>query len=329
MSVAHARWIWFNGELVPWESATVHVMTYALHMGAAVFEGIRCYDTPGGPAIFRLDAHLRRLHDSARIYRMAMPYTRHELAQACRRVIRENGMRSAYLRPLAFLGLGPLGTNPLGKPVEVIVAGLNWGTYLGNGALEEGVDVGVSSWARLAPNTMPTMAKVAGNYLSSQLMSIEAHRHGYAEAIALDVNGLLSEGAGENLFVIRDGVIYTPPVAAAVLPGITRDTVITLARELGHEVREQTLPREALYVADELFFTGTAAEVTPIRSVDGITAACGGRGPITAGIQRAFFGLFDGRTPDRWGWLDYVEEAAPGAVPQAGPEAEREPAGVA
>ncbi len=300
------EWIWFNGRMVPWESATVHVMTYALHMGAAVFEGIRCYDTPRGPAIFRLDAHIRRLLDSARMYRMAVPYTREQLAEACRRVVRENGVSSAYLRPLAFLGRGPLGTNPLGKPVEVIVAALNWGTYLGSGALEEGVDVGVSSWQRLAPNTMPTMAKAAGNYLSSQLMSIEAHRHGYAEAIALDTNGLLSEGAGENLFLVRDGVLYTPPAAAAVLPGITRDTVITIARELGHEVREQTAPREALYVADELFFTGTAAEVTPIRSVDGVQVGEGRRGPITAEIQRVFFGLFDGRTADRWGWLDHV-----------------------
>jgi branched-chain amino acid aminotransferase len=309
VSSPETEWIWFNGSMVPWESATVHVMTYALHMGAAVFEGIRCYDTPRGPAIFRLDAHLRRLADSARMYRMPMPYDSDQLAAACHQVVRENRVRSAYLRPLAFLGRGPLGTMPLGKPVEVIVAALNWGTYLGTGALEEGVDVGVSSWQRLAPNTMPTMAKAAGNYLSSQLMSIEAHRHGYAEAIALDSSGLLSEGPGENLFLVRDGVLFTPPTAAAVLPGITRDTVITLARELGLEVREQTAPREALYVADELFFTGTAAEVTPIRSVDGVPVGSGGRGPVTAELQRRFFGLFDGRTEDRWGWLDYVSEA--------------------
>jgi branched-chain amino acid aminotransferase len=307
---SNTRYIWFNGRMVPWEDATVHVMTYALHMGAAVFEGIRCYDTPRGPAIFRLQPHLRRLADSAKVYRMQLPYAQAELTEACWRVVEENEVRSAYLRPLAFLGVGPLGTNPLGKPVEVIVAALRWGTYLGEEALEQGVDAGVSSWTRMAPNTLPTMAKAAGNYLSSQLMSIEAARHGYVEAIALDVNGLLSEGAGENLFVIRDGVIYTPPVAAAVLPGITRDSAITLARELGYEVREQMIPREALYLCDELFFTGTAAEITPVRSVDGIPVGAGGRGPVTAAIQRAFFGLFDGTTEDRWGWLEYAPEPA-------------------
>lgn len=316
MSKPETEWIWFNGRMVPWASATVHVMTYALHMGAAVFEGIRCYDTPRGPAVFRLDAHLRRLADSAKMYRMPMPYDQEQLTAACHQVVRENGLRSAYLRPLAFLGVGPLGTNPLGKPVEVIVAALNWGTYLGSGALEDGVDAGVSSWARLAPNTMPAMAKAAGNYLSSQLMSIEAHRHGYAEAIALDVNGLLSEGAGENVFLVRDGVLYTPPAAAAVLPGITRDAVMTLARGLGYQVREQAVPREALYVCDEVFFTGTAAEVTPVRSVDGVPVGAGTRGPVTAAIQRAFFGLFDGTTEDRWGWLQY--DPRPARVPVAG-----------
>ena len=301
----HTQYIWFNGKMVPWEQASVHVMTYALHMGAAVFEGIRCYDTPRGPAIFRLQPHLRRLNDSAKIYRMPMPFSPEQLTDACWQVVRDNGVKSAYLRPLAFLGLGPLGTMPIGKPVEVIIAALNWGTYLGQDALEQGVDAGVSSWSRLAPNTMPSMAKAAGNYLSSQLMSIEAHRHGYVEAIALDVNGLLSEGAGENLFVIRDGVIYTPPVSASLLPGITRDSVMTLARELGYEIREQTLPREALYVCDEMFFTGTAAEVTPVRSVDGVQVGTGTRCPITTAIQAAFFGLFDGTTEDRWGWLEY------------------------
>lgn len=306
MPIKPTKYIWFNGELVPWERATVHVMTHALHYGSSVFEGIRCYSTPKGPAIFRLGLHTRRLFDSAKIYRMELPFSAEQINQACKAVVRENGLQSAYLRPLVWRGYGELGVFPLKNPVEVMIAAVEWGTYLGADALENGVDVAVSSWNRVAPNTLPAMAKAGGNYLSSQLIVMEAVRHGHAEGIALDVNGNLSEGSGENLFVIRDGVIYTPPVTAALLPGITRASVITLARTLGYEVREQNLPREVLYLADEVFFTGTAAEVSPIRSIDGITIGAGKRGPITTAIQNAFFGLFNGATEDRWGWLDYV-----------------------
>ncbi|MBK9944746.1 MAG: branched-chain amino acid transaminase [Kouleothrix sp.] len=306
MPIKPTKYIWFNGELVPWERATVHVMTHALHYGSSVFEGIRCYSTPKGPAIFRLGLHTRRLFDSAKIYRMELPFSAEQINQACKAVVRENGLQSAYLRPLVWRGYGELGVFPLKNPVEVMIAAVEWGTYLGADALENGVDVAVSSWSRVAPNTLPAMAKAGGNYLSSQLIVMEAVRHGHAEGIALDVNGNLSEGSGENLFVIRDGVIYTPPVTAALLPGITRASVITLARTLGYEVREQNLPREVLYLADEVFFTGTAAEVSPIRSIDGITIGAGKRGPITTAIQNAFFGLFNGATEDRWGWLDYV-----------------------
>jgi len=306
MPINPTKYIWFNGELVPWENATVHVMTHALHYGSSVFEGVRCYNTPKGPAVFRLTPHTRRLFDSAKIYRMELPYSQAQISDACKAVVRENGLNSAYLRPLVWRGYGELGVMPLKNPVEVMVAAVEWGAYLGAEALENGVDVAVSSWTRMAPNTLPSMAKAGGNYLSSQLIVMEAQRHGYAEGIALDTNGNLSEGSGENLFVIRDGVIATPPLTAALLPGITRDTIMTLARELGHEVREQNLPREALYLADELFFTGTAAEVTPIRSVDGITIGAGKRGPITTSVQKAFFGLFNGETEDKWGWLEYV-----------------------
>jgi branched-chain amino acid aminotransferase len=306
MPITPTKYIWFNGELVPWENATVHVMTHALHYGSSVFEGVRCYNTPKGPAVFRLAPHTRRLFDSAKIYRMEPPYSQAQISDACKAVVRENGLSSAYLRPLVWRGYGELGVMPLKNPVEVMVAAIEWGAYLGADALENGVDVAVSSWQRVAPNTLPAMAKAGGNYLSSQLIVMEAQRHGYAEGIALDTNGNLSEGSGENLFVIRDGAIFTPPLTAALLPGITRDTILTLARALGHEVREQNLPREALYLADELFFTGTAAEVSPIRSVDGITIGAGKRGPITTAIQKAFFGLFNGETEDKWGWLEYV-----------------------
>ncbi|HEU5011951.1 MAG TPA: branched-chain amino acid transaminase [Roseiflexaceae bacterium] len=306
MPMNATKFIWFNGELVPWENATVHVMTHALHYGSSVFEGIRCYNTPKGPAIFRLAPHTRRLFDSSKIYRMELPYSREQINEACKTVVRENNLKSAYLRPLVWRGYGEVGVFPLKNPVEFMIAAVEWGAYLGAEALENGVDVQVSSWNRVAPNTLPAMAKAGGNYLSSQLIVMEAVRHGYAEGIALDTNGMLSEGSGENVFVIRDGVIFTPPATAAILPGITRDSVMTLAKSLGYEVREQNLPREALYVADEIFFTGTAAEVSPIRSVDGITIGAGKRGPITEALQKAFFGLFSGETEDKWGWLEYV-----------------------
>lgn len=309
MPITATQYIWFNGELVPWEKATVHVMTHALHYGSSVFEGVRCYDTPEGPAFFRLTPHVRRLFDSARIYRMDLGYSPDQLRAACRAVVSENGLRSAYLRPLAWRGYGEIGVSGLRNPVEVMVAAFPWGAYLGSEAIENGIDVMVSSWVRAAPNTVPSMAKAGGNYLSSQLISMEAERNGYAEGIALDVNGNLSEGAGENLFVVRDGVVYTPPLTAALLPGVTRDAVMTLARHLGYDVREQALPREMLYLADELFFTGTAAEVTPIRSVDRSVVGSGKRGPITTEIQRAFFGLVSGQIEDHWGWLEPVVPA--------------------
>ena len=308
MPIRESKYIWFNGEMVPWEKATVHVMTHALHYGSSVFEGIRAYETPQGAAIFRLREHIRRLFDSCRIYRMDPPFTPDQVFEACRAVVRENGLQNAYIRPLVWRGYGEMGLNPLRSPVEVMVAAMEWGAYLGAEGLEHGVDVHVSSWQRVAPNTLPAMAKAGGNYLSSQLIVMEAARNGYAEGIALDVHGWLSEGSGENLFLIRDGVIYTPPVTAALLPGITRDAVITLAQQHGYEVREQNLPREMLYLADELFFTGTAAEVTPIRSVDKLPVGSGKRGPITTAIQKAFFGLFSGETEDRWGWLTPVAE---------------------
>ncbi len=308
MPIRESKYIWFNGEMIPWEKATVHVMTHALHYGSSVFEGIRAYETPQGTAIFRLREHIRRLFDSCRIYRMDPPFTPDQVFEACRAVVRENGLKNAYIRPLVWRGYGEMGLNPLRLPVEVMVAAMEWGSYLGAEGLENGVDVHVSSWQRFAPNTLPAMAKAGGNYLSSQLIVMEAARNGYAEGIALDVHGWLSEGSGENLFLIRDGIIYTPPITAALLPGITRDAVIILAQHLGYEVREQNLPREMLYLADELFFTGTAAEVTPIRSVDKLPVGSGKRGPITTAIQKAFFGLFSGETEDRWGWLTPAAE---------------------
>lgn len=307
MPITPTKSIWFNGEFVPWEKATVHVMTHAMHYGSSVFEGIRSYNTPKGPAIFRLAPHVSRLFDSAKIYSMTLPYAKEQIAAACKAIVLENGLKNAYLRPLVWRGYGELGVMPLKAPVEVMIAAVEWGAYLGADALEQGVDVGVSSWTRLAPNTIPTMAKAGGNYLSSQLIVMEAVRHGYAEGIALDSSGNLSEGSGENLFVVRNGVIHTPPLTSALLPGITRDAVITLARHHGFEVVEQSIPREALYLAEELFFTGTAAEITPIRSVDSIIVGAGKRGPITTAIQQSFFGLFSGETEDRWGWLEYVK----------------------
>ena len=298
--------IWFNGELVEWDKATIHVLSHALHYGSAVFEGIRCYETPRGPAIFRLKEHTRRLFDSAKIYRMPIPFTPDAINAACKEVVAANKLASAYLRPIAFRGYGELGVDPRPNPVEVAVAALNWGRYLGDEALEQGVDVGVSSWWRMAPNTLPAMAKSAANYMNSQLIRLEAAEHGYSEGIALDTAGYVSEGSGENIFLVRDGKVITPPLGASVLPGSTRDTVVTLAAVLDIEVIEERIPREALYIADELFFTGTAAEVSPIRSVDGIQIGAGRRGPITEQLQSAFFDLISGEIEDRWGWLERV-----------------------
>ena len=301
------EFIWHKGKLVPWKEATVHVMAHALHYGSSIFEGIRVYDTSNGPAFLCLQRHLKRFFDSARIYRMNMPLDLEELTHACHEVIVKNNLKAAYVRPLAYRGYGTITVYGNEDPAEVAVAAFPWGAYLGEDALENGVDVGVSSWTRLAPNTLPTMAKAGGNYLSSQLISMEAHRHGYAEGIGLDAAGNLSEGAGENIFVVRNGILSTPPLTAAILPGITRGIAIDLAKRLGYEVREETLPREVLYVAEEVFMTGTATEIAAIRSVDGIAVGSGKRGPVTTEIQRAFNGLFDSSTEDTHGWLEPVE----------------------
>ncbi len=300
------EYIWHNGKLTPWKEATVHVMSHALHYASSVFEGIRVYDTKSGPAFLCLGRHLRRLFDSARIYRMEMPLSQTELEVVCHKVISANKLRSAYVRPIAYRGYGAITVYGSSDPAEVSVAAFPWGAYLGEEASEKGVDVGVSSWTRIAPNTLPTMAKAGGNYLSSQLISMEAQRHGYAEGIGLDTHGNLSEGAGENLFIVRNGLLHTPPLTASILPGITRDITMNLAERLGLEVREEALPRESLYVADEVFMTGTATEIAPIRSVDGIQVRSGKRGPITEKLQKAFFGLFDCSTEDTHGWLELV-----------------------
>jgi branched-chain amino acid aminotransferase len=311
MPINAAKHIWYNGKLVPWEQATVHVLAHALHYGSTVFEGVRAYATPDGPIIFRLRDHTRRLFDSAKIYRIDIPYTQDEINAACKQIIVCNGLNNgAYMRPFAFRGYGEIGVAPKTPPtIDTVVAAFEWGAYLGAEGLENGIDVCVSSWQRLAANTIPSLGKAAGNYLSSQLISMEAKRLGFAEGIGLSTDGNVSEGAGENLFLVRDGVIYTPALASSILQGITRDTVVTLARVHGFEVREQTLPREFLYLADEIFLTGTAAEITPVKSVDRITIGAGKRGPITEVLQSAFFGLFSGKTPDNWGWLERCETA--------------------
>lgn len=305
--------IWFNGQTIAWENAQVHVMTHALHYGTSLFEGIRCYDTPNGPVGFRLGDHLKRLEDSARIYGIALPYTVDQLTAASKEIIVANGLKSAYWRPIAFLGECGMGVTPRPEnvKVDVAIAAFAWGAYLGEEGLEKGVDVCVSSWNRAAPNTIPVLAKAGGNYLSSYLIGKEARSRGYVEGIGLGVNGLISEGAGENLFVIMNGKILTPPVAASILGGITRDTIIKLARADGIEVVEQDLPRELLYLADEIFMTGTAAEITPIRSVDDIPVRANGPGKITRRLQTLFHGLFNGTTEDRFGWLDPIGAAVP------------------
>lgn len=302
----YPEWIWHNGSIKPWAEATTHVMSHALHYGSSVFEGIRCYETPNGPAIFRLTDHNRRLLASARIYEMVLPYSLEEINAACREVIRRNGLGRAYLRPLAYRGLGGFGLTAE-TPIDVSVASWFMGAYLGDDVLEQGIDACVSSWQRFAPNTIPAGAKAGGNYLSGQLVAREARRLGFGEGIALASTGLLSEGAGENLFLVIDGALHTTPVSAALLNGITRNSIMTLARDNGIAVVERDLPREYLYLCDELFMCGTAAEITPIRSVDGRQVGAGKPGPMTRRIQGMFFGLFEGRTPDRYHWLEALD----------------------
>ncbi|MGO2509494.1 MAG: branched-chain amino acid transaminase [Vibrio hibernica] len=307
MSTSTADFIWFNGEMVPWAEANVHVLTHSMHYGTSVFEGVRCYDTPNGPIVFRHREHMQRLKDSAKIYRFPIPYSVDEIMEACRETLRANKLDSAYIRPLGFIGNVGLGVcPPVDSQMELIIAAFPWGAYLGEEALANGVDAMISSWNRAAPNTIPTAAKAGGNYLSSLLVGGEARRHGYDEGIALSVSGYISEGAGENIFVVKDGKIVTPPSTSSILPGITRDSIVILAKDLGYDIIEANIAREALYLADEVFMTGTAAEIVPVRSVDQIAVGEGKRGPITEHIQSTFFGLFNGSTEDKWGWLDPV-----------------------
>ncbi len=298
--------IWMNGEFVAWKDANVHVMSHVLHYGTSVFEGMRCYKTPNGPSIFRLKEHIRRLFDSAKIYRMPIPFSQEEIVEACKETIKVNKFESAYVRPLVYRGYHSLGVDASKCPVEVIIGGLNWGRYLGEDAIVNGVDVAVSSWNRLAPNTMPSMAKAGSNYMNSQLIKTEATQAGFSEGIGLDVQGYVSEGSGENVYVIRDGVIYTPAIHSSILLGITRDCVFTIAKELDIPVVETKIPREMLYLADEIFFSGTAAEITPVRSVDRITVGSGSRGEITEKIQKRYFEYINGECDDIYNWHDFI-----------------------
>jgi branched-chain amino acid aminotransferase len=306
MAFPGASKVWMNGVIVDWADAKIHIATHVVHYGSGVFEGARCYDTPKGSACFRLDAHMRRLYDSARIYRMEYSVDQARLTEAVLETIRANHLKACYIRPIVYRGYEALGVNPFPCPVDAAILVWEWGAYLGSEATEQGVDVCTSSWNRPAPNTFPSLAKTVANYANSQLIKMEAVATGFSEGVALDTAGYVSEGSGQNLFAVRDRTLYTAPLSAGILPGITRDSVITLARELGFRVREELIPREMLYIADEAFFAGTAVEITPIRSIDRIAIGNGGRGPVTAAIQTAFFDVIYGRTPDTHGWLTYV-----------------------
>jgi branched-chain amino acid aminotransferase len=315
--------IWMNGTLVDWADAKIHVASHVIHYGSGVFEGARCYSTPRGSACFRLDAHMRRLYDSAKIYRMEPQDGLADLTNAVIETIRANEFKACYIRPIMYRGYNTLGVNPFPCPVDTAIILWEWGAYLGQDALVSGVDVRVSSWARSAPNTFPTLAKTSANYANSALIKMEAMVEGYSEGIALDTFGCLSEGSGQNLFVVRDNILYTPPLTASILPGITRNSVITLAKDLGFKVREEMLPREMLYIADEAFFAGTAVEITPIRSVDKIAIGNGRRGPITEAVQKAFFDIINGERPDTHGWLTYVYPGEPLQAAAAGAAGKR------
>jgi branched-chain amino acid aminotransferase len=304
--LTETEWIWHDGAFIRWQDATIHVLAHSLQFGSSVFEGIRCYATPRGPAIFRLEDHLQRMADSCKIYRMDLPYSIDELVSACCELVDRNNVDSCYLRPMVVRGYGAAGMVPFDSPVEVYLPCWPWGAYLGHGALENGVDACVASWHRVAPNTVPAMAKVAGNYLGSQLVKMEALRNGFAEGIALTTNGLISEGSGQNLFLVYRGVLYTPTINGTLLHGVTRFSILTLARDMGFEVREQEMPREMLYTADEVFLCGTASEVTPVRSVDRIEIGNGRRGPITTQVQQRFLDIARGAVDDPYGWLTYV-----------------------
>jgi len=306
MPVQKTAKIWHNGKLIAWDDATLHVMSHVVNYGSSLFEGIRCYKLPGGPAIFRAQEHIQRLLDSSKIYRIEVPFTRDELVKAMTDLVGINGVSPCYIRPIVLRGYGEIGVNPFNSPTEVYIANYPWGKYLGTDP-EEGVDVCVSSWTRNAPNTMPAMAKAGANYMNSQLIKMEAIVNGYVEGIALDINGYVSEGSGENLFIVRNGTLLTAPLGNSVLPGITRDSVITLAKDLGIPIVEQMIPREMLYISDEVFFTGTAAEITPIRSVDKIKVGTGKIGNVTRTIRKELFGIFEGSKPDRHNWFTPVQ----------------------
>lgn len=302
-----SNFIWFNGKIIPWETAKIHVMSHALHYGSSVFEGIRCYHSYKGPVIFRHKEHIQRLYDSAKIYRIPVSWSISDLMQACKTTILKNNLVNAYIRPLIFIGDVGMEINPSVKyTAEVAIATFFWDSYLGKNSKIEGIDTMISSWNKVPPNTIPHLAKAGGNYLSSMLISNEALRHGYHEGIGLDIYGYLAEGAGENLFEIKNKILFTPSCNSSILPGITRNTIITLAKNIGLQVKEQKLSRESLYIADEVFISGTAAEITPVRSVDGIQIGSGTCGPITKKLQQIFFNLFTGITQDQWGWLDPV-----------------------
>lgn len=307
-----AEWIWKNGEFVKWDDANVHVTTHALHYGSSVFEGVRAYATPQGPAIFRLQPHTRRLLNSARIARMDVPFSEDQLNDAILETVRRNEHDACYIRPLIFRGAGPLGVEGRKNPVDAVIFTMEWGRYLGAEAIENGVDVQVSSWRRLAPDTAGSLAKIGGQYVNSQFISMEAHDNGFNEGIALDYNGTISEGAGENVFVIYNNTIFTPAIGSSILLGITRDSVLALLADLGYRVVREPIPRDLLYIADEIFFTGTAAEITPIRSVDRIKVGSGSRGPITKAVQDEFFAITSGQKPDPYGWLTLVRQTEPG-----------------
>jgi branched-chain amino acid aminotransferase len=298
--------VWMNGALVPWSDAKIHVCSHVVHYGTAVFEGERCYKNGKGSAVFRMHEHTERLFNSAKIYRMEIPYAQEQIDEAIRETIHANGYEECYVRPIVYRGYHSLGVDPFPCPVDVAIAVWPWGAYLGQEAIESGVDVMVSTWDRLAPNTMPALAKTAANYMNSQLIKMEALQNGYAEGIALDANGYVSEGSGENLFVLWKGKLLTPPLGASVLPGITRDTVLTLAADMGLPCEEKLIPREMLYLADEVFFTGSAAEITPIRSVDKIEVGPGRRGPVTRSLQEEFFAILSAEKDDRHGWMNYL-----------------------
>jgi len=304
--ISETEWIWRDGEFIRWADATVHVLSHSMQYGSSAFEGIRCYNTSRGPAIFRLEDHLQRLIDSCRLYRMDLKYSLDELVAACCELVEKNHMEACYIRPMVMRGYGASSMVPFDSPVEVYLPCWPWGAYLGEGALENGVDACVASWHRVAPNTIPAMAKMAGNYLSGQLIKMEALRNGFAEGIALSPDGTVSEGSGQNLFVVHRGIVYTSTLNGTLLHGVTRNSILTLVRDMEIPVREQEIPRELLYMADEVFLAGTASEVTPVRSIDRITISSGKRGPLTTQIQQRFMDLVHGNAPDPYGWLTYV-----------------------